>query len=134
MGFEHVNKGRWWDTHLKQHQLEKQVVLELCHHLPVAVYSSASVLGWLGGDLSNARTQGHLSCMHTSIPMQASGRGTELQSSVVSGGHFPRQSLGGKAERVVSVTLHKSRGLRSLVGVGDMQGRESGRLDRDRDV
>lgn len=27
-----------------------------------------------------------------------------------------------------------SRGLRRLVGVGDMQGRESGRLDRDRDV
>lgn len=81
-------------------------MLELCHHLPVAGYSSASVLGWLGGDWSNAWTRGQQSCMHTSVPMQASGTGTELQGGVVSGGHFPRQILGEKAERVVSLTLH----------------------------
>lgn len=55
--------------------------------------------------------------MHTSVPMQASGRGTELQRGVVSGGHFPQQILCGKAERVVSLTLRKP-GTKEVGGSG----------------
>lgn len=132
--FEYVSEGHWWDRTLKQHQLEKQAMLE--------VYSSACVLG-----LAWRCLKLWILCPDIIwVPMyhvQASGRGRDFWRGEVPGGHFPLQNLHGEAEGVMAPWMQTQgtlyarawgSGRHTGQGVKKSVSSKSGRWDRDRDV